>query len=61
MSRVTLELRCCSFCGDTEHLAETLIAGPGDLFICDKCVEECMRLLLESRCKQRNPDKSKEG
>lgn len=61
MSRVTMELRCCSFCGDTEHQVEKMVAGPGDVFICDECVEECMRLLLEGRCKQRNPDTEKEG
>jgi len=61
MSRVTLELRCCSFCGLTEHQVEKLIAGPADIFICDECIETCMSLLLEGRIKQRTPDTEKKG
>lgn len=61
MSRVTLELRCCSFCGDTEHLAEMLVAGPNDLFICDVCIEECMNVLLQRRIEKRAAAETKEG
>ncbi|MBQ9703554.1 MAG: hypothetical protein IJV68_03315, partial [Clostridia bacterium] len=33
-------MRCrCSFCGKSEEQVRKLIAGPGDVFICDECVE----------------------
>ncbi|RFA31291.1 ATP-dependent protease ATP-binding subunit ClpX [Alkalilimnicola ehrlichii] len=36
----------CSFCGKAEEQVGTLIAGPS-AFICDSCVEDCNRLMLE--------------
>lgn len=61
MSRVTMELLCCSFCGKTEYQAEYMVAGPGDVSICGECIELCMNILLESRIKQRTPTETKEG
>ena len=29
----------CSFCGRTEREVTQLFQGPGDVFICDNCVE----------------------
>ena len=61
MNRVTLELFCCSFCGNTEHQVEHLVDGPGDVSICGECIEVCMNILLESRIKKRTPAETKEG
>jgi ATP-dependent Clp protease ATP-binding subunit ClpX len=34
----------CSFCGETEHTVERLIAGPR-VFICETCVDKCVDIL----------------
>ncbi len=31
----------CSFCLKSQHVVAKLIAGPGNLFICDECVALC--------------------
>src|SRR5262245_11159811 len=31
----------CSFCFNSPHEVEKLIAGPANIFICDECVEIC--------------------
>lgn len=35
----------CSFCGKSNHEVRKLIAGPGDVFICNECVEVCRQIL----------------
>ena len=40
----TTKIRC-SFCGKTEKQVRKLIAGPGDVFICDKCISLCDEIL----------------
>jgi len=40
----TLLLQRCSFCNRTEDQVNKLISGP-DVYICDKCVDLCKRLL----------------
>ena len=37
----------CSFCGKTEDQVRRLIAGPGDIYICDRCVGLCDDILKE--------------
>lgn len=37
----------CSFCGKTEDQVRRLIAGPGDIYICDRCVDLCDDILKE--------------
>ena len=37
----------CSFCGRTEREVTQLFQGPGDVFICDSCVESCHSLLRD--------------
>ena len=39
--------RICSFCGKSQDTTRRLIAGPGDLFICDECIEVCSKILAE--------------
>ncbi|MDR0551855.1 MAG: ATP-dependent Clp protease ATP-binding subunit ClpX [Spirochaetaceae bacterium] len=39
--------RVCSFCGKSQDMTRRLIAGPGDLFICDECVEMCSKILSD--------------
>jgi ATP-dependent protease Clp ATPase subunit len=34
----------CSFCGQSEHKVERLIAGPR-VFICEACVDKCIDIL----------------
>jgi len=31
---------CCSFCGESQHEVDKLIAGPS-LFICNECTDLC--------------------
>ncbi len=38
---------CCSFCGKSQEYARKLISGPGDVYICDECVEICSDILSE--------------
>jgi ATP-dependent protease Clp ATPase subunit len=35
----------CSFCGNSEPRLAKLIAGPGSVFICTRCVELCQEIL----------------
>ena len=35
----------CSFCGRPRSAVKTLIAGPGDLNICDECVDICQAMV----------------
>lgn len=46
----------CSFCGKSEHEVLLLIAGPQNNFICDDCVEACVKLINEISNKKLNED-----
>lgn len=35
----------CSFCGKRRTQVEKLIAGPGDVYICDECVQACAEIM----------------
>ena len=37
----------CSFCGKSEKNAQSLIAGPNGVFICDECVELCGAMIAQ--------------
>ncbi len=37
----------CSFCGKTQDQVRKLIAGAGNVFICDECIELCSEILEE--------------
>ena len=37
----------CSFCGKTQDQVRKLIAGSGNVYICDECVELCAEILEE--------------
>ncbi|HKL22275.1 MAG TPA: ATP-dependent Clp protease ATP-binding subunit ClpX, partial [Tichowtungia sp.] len=39
----------CSFCGKNERDAQSLIAGPEGVFICDECVELCGAMLAQQQ------------
>ena len=36
----------CSFCGKGREAVRRLIAGPGDVFICNECVTLCNEILV---------------
>ena len=40
MSEDVKNIKCCSFCGKSQHEAKKLIAGP-NVFICDSCITLC--------------------
>lgn len=42
----------CSFCGASQYEVNRLISGP-DVYICNKCVEQCERTLREDRVRER--------
>ncbi len=44
---LTLNRVSCSFCGKNESEVGRLIAGPGDVFICNECVDLCSEILIE--------------
>lgn len=35
----------CSFCFKSQHQVKKLISGPGNIFICDECVELCNEII----------------
>ncbi len=37
----------CSFCNKTQNQVRKLIAGPGNTYICDECVEVCSEIIEE--------------
>jgi len=37
----------CSFCGKTQNEVQKLIKGPGDVYICDECIELCNEIINE--------------
>jgi len=42
----------CSFCGKTSQLVLGMVQGPGSLFICNECVDQC-HSILDSEIKRR--------
>lgn len=44
---LTVNRVSCSFCGKNESEVGRLIAGPGDVFICNECVDLCSEILIE--------------
>ena len=41
----------CSFCSKSYGMVERMIAGPGDVYICNECVEVCNNIIREERQK----------
>ncbi|TIV29543.1 MAG: hypothetical protein E5V96_32815, partial [Mesorhizobium sp.] len=39
----------CSFCGRSQDEVICMIAGPGLVFICDLCVEDCLPIIAAKR------------
>ncbi|MCL2235869.1 MAG: ClpX C4-type zinc finger protein [Defluviitaleaceae bacterium] len=38
----------CSFCGNVRDEHRRFVAGPGGVFICNKCVEDCTEILADN-------------
>lgn len=49
----------CSFCNKTEDQVRKLIAGPGNVFICDECIDICAEI-MEEELEDSSSDKSVE-
>jgi ATP-dependent Clp protease ATP-binding subunit ClpX len=49
MSSIKSEQRKCSFCGKSVDKVGKLIAGPGDVYICDGCVGICYDLVIQDK------------
>ncbi len=47
------DLHRCSFCGREQEQVNHLIAGPGEVYICDECVDLCKEILHEEDYKPR--------
>ena len=51
----------CSFCGKTQDQVRKLIAGSGNVYICDECIDLCAEILEEElaipRARQSFPTK----
>lgn len=41
-----IEKRICSFCGKDQERVRKMVAGPGNVFICDECVELCSEIMF---------------
>ena len=39
----------CSFCGKQQDKVERLIAGPGNVVICNECVDLCQQIIQDGR------------
>lgn len=50
----------CSFCGKQQNQVERLIAGPGNTYICDECVNLC-REIIEEEGAIRQPEEVAKG
>ena len=37
----------CSFCGKSQEQVRKMIAGSGNVYICDECIELCSEILEE--------------
>ncbi len=47
MAKTTDDKVRCSFCGKAQQMVRKLISGPGNVYICDECVEICNDIMLE--------------
>ena len=47
MAKNNSEICRCSFCGKTQNQVNKLLAGPNGIYICDECVDLCVRFLDE--------------
>ncbi|MBC7232956.1 MAG: ATP-dependent Clp protease ATP-binding subunit ClpX [Chloroflexi bacterium] len=50
----------CSFCNRPQYEVQHLIAGPGNVYICDECVQICQEILEQERVVSK-PVKKMEG
>ena len=50
----------CSFCKKSQKQVKKLIAGPGDVYICDECIEVCSEILSEQIFDERYDDNIEE-
>jgi len=41
----------CSFCGRSNRQAGPMLEGPGDVYICTRCVDVCHDIVLKMRAK----------
>ncbi len=48
MAKNTDGVKYCSFCGKSEDQIRKLIVGPGDIRICDECVQLCNDIIEDS-------------
>ena len=46
----------CSFCGKTQDQVRRLVSGPGNVFICDECIELCQEILDEDYTESAEPE-----
>lgn len=45
----------CSFCGRTAAYVRGMVRGPGNLFICDECVDRCNQVLTSEFRRRKSP------
>ncbi|MGQ0680523.1 MAG: ClpX C4-type zinc finger protein, partial [Actinomycetota bacterium] len=45
----------CSFCGKSQKQVKKLIAGPGDVYICNECIELCNEIIVEELTEASEP------
>lgn len=50
----------CSFCGNSQHEVETLVAGPS-VFICNDCLDLCLKIFADEGKLQQLPQLKKLG
>ena len=55
MTKKKTDGKVCSFCGKPQESVGNIIAGPGNVFICDACVGICDKILAVEGKKGRKP------
>jgi ATP-dependent Clp protease ATP-binding subunit ClpX len=43
----TVTLFFCNFCAKNQHEIKLLIAGPGDIAICNECIDLCVEIVKD--------------
>ncbi len=51
----------CSFCGKKANQVNKMVAGPNNVYICDRCIETCANIINENNSNFKDNDLIKKG
>lgn len=55
MANKNIDEYMCSFCGKSDSQVKRLIQGPGDIYICNECVELCAEIIEDELYNDEEP------